>query len=238
MRKFIPFWIFASRNIPLQIVNGIARPSMYRAYESLERNFGLTEEQKQDLPDWMRNRNPLSFPGMPKDAFIMPDLPQLDMQEQIRMMSDPMRLVSQANPVFKLPIELMGDRQLWNAVPFSEKKTPVRGPLDFPAYAIDAILGRGGKNPQTGERYTSSKTAYALPNLLPTLGQLQRLIPELGGKEVYQDRSSSSRASFIGLPYRRVAEGEKFNELTRRQFAIRDYLSELTRRGILRPKEQ
>lgn len=243
-RQFIPFWIFASRNIPLQIINQIARPSVYRMYESVERNYGLSEEEMKDYPMWLRNRSPLRLPGMGADQTLIPDLPQLDMAEQINMMSDPMRLLSQANPLIKLPVELMGNRQLWNSVPFSEKKAPVSGPLDFPAYAIDAILGRSGKSPRTGEYFTSSKTAYALPNLLPPLAQLQRVFPkipftgvQLGGKDSYQSRQGSSFASYVGLPYRRVAPEEKFNELTRRQFAIRDYLSELTRRGQLEPKD-
>jgi hypothetical protein len=237
-RNMIPFWIFASRNIPLQIINQITRPSAYRMYESLQRNYGLTEEEQAGLPSWIRDRGPIQFPGMASNSTLLPDLPQLDMQEQIRMMSDPMRLMSQANPLIKLPIELMGDRQLWNAVPFSDKPSQVRGPLDFPAYAIDALLGRANKNPRTGEYTTSSKTAYALPNLIPTLGQAQRLLPWLGGKSEYQDRASSSIASYFGLPYRRVGQEEQFNEQQRRQFAIRDYLSSLTRSGQLTPKQQ
>lgn len=236
-RKMIPFWIFASRNIPLQITNQIARPSAYRMYESVERNYGLSEEDQAGLPSWLRERGPIQFPGMGANSMLLPDLPQLDMEEQIRMMSDPMRLLSQANPLIKLPIELMGDRQLWNAVPFSDKPSQVRGPLDFPAYAIDALLGRANKNPRTGEYTTSSKTAYALPNLIPTLGQAQRLFPWLGGKSEYQDRASSSIAGYFGLPYRRVGQEEQFNEQQRRQFAIRDYLSGLTRSGQIMPKE-
>jgi hypothetical protein len=237
-RRFIPFWIFASRNIPLQIINQIARPSVYRAYESVQRNYGLSEEDMQNYPEWLRNRGPLRLPGAGPNNVIIPDLPQLDMQEQIGMMSDPLRLLSQANPLVKLPIELAGGRQLWNDIPFSEKKTPVTGPLDYPAYAIDTLFGGAGKSNVTGERFTSSRAAYALPNLLPTLGQFQRLIPQLGGKDSYKSRQGSSAASYVGLPYRRVAPEEQFNELQRRQFAIRDYLSELTRRGAISPNER
>lgn len=240
MKRFIPFWVFASRNIPLQIVNQVARPSVYRMYGSLQRNFGLTEEEMQDYPQWIKDRGPLRIPGFGPDNLFMPDLPQLDMQDQIRMMTDPMRLLSQANPIVKLSLELMGDRQYWSNIPFSEKKVPVRGPLDYPAYIGEMLFpwgGGQGKNPVTGERFTSSKAAYAVPNLIPTLAQLQRLFPGLGGKESYQDRATSSRASYFGLPFRRVSDQEKFNELIRRQFAMGDYLSELARRGFLKPKQ-
>lgn len=235
MLNFIPFWTFASRNVPLQIVNQIARPKMYRMWESVQRNFPA--EDQETMPEWLRQRGPVQLPFMPKGSVLNLDLPQLDMADQIRMFSDPVRLLSQANPLVKLPIELIGGRQLWSGVPFSEKAQPIRGPLDFPAYAAGTIFGDAGKMPSTGQYYTNAKAAYAIPNLLPTLAQLQRLIPELGGKEAYQDRAGSSRAAFFGLPYRQVSQDERFNELQRRQFAIRDYLSRLTRTGYLEPKE-
>jgi hypothetical protein len=242
-RKLIPFWIFASRNIPLQIVNQVARPSLFRMYESAQRNFPATDTE--NFPQWIKGRGPIQLPFMSSGNILMPDLPQLDMQEQIRMMSDPMRLMSQFNPLLKLPIELAGNRQLWNDVPFSEKPSIVRGPLDYPALIAGILSGGAGRMPSTGQYYTSSKAAYAIPNLLPTLATLQRLLPKipgtgitLGGKDSYQDRQSSSAASFIGLPYRHVSQDEQFNELQRRQFAIRDYLSGLTRRGVLKPTNQ
>lgn len=237
MLKFIPFWTFASRNVPLQIVNQIAQPKMYRMWESAQRNFGVSEEEMANYPEWLRQRQPLQLPFMPQGTVLNLDIPHLDMEDQIRMFSDPVRLLSQASPVWKLPVELMGNRQLWSGVPFSNKPSPIRGPLDFPAYAAGVIGGAAGKMPTTGQYYTNSKAAYAVPNLIPTLAQLQRLIPELGGKESYQDRAGSSRAAYFGLPFRRVSQNEQFNELLRRQFAISDYMSGLTRTGQLEKKE-
>lgn len=234
-RKFIPFWIFASRNIPLQMVNQIARPSMYRMYESVQRNFGVEEDE--GIPNWLARRNPIRLPGMGPGEYIDIDLPHIDMRDQINMMTDPIRLASQFNPLVKLPIEMAGNQQLWSGSQFSRKPQEVRGPLDYPAYLAGLLFGDAGVNPQTGQRWTNTKAAYAIPNLVPTLAQFQRLIPELGGKEAYVDRATSSRASYFGLPYRRVSPEEQFNELTRRQFAIRDYLSGRTRRGEITPKQ-
>jgi len=236
MRQWIPFWTFASRNIPLQLVNQVARPSMYRRYEALQRNFGISPEDESAYPQWLLNRNPLQFPGMAPGSVINPDLPFLDMEEQMKMFSDPTRLLSQANPLVKLPIELMGGRQLYQNIPFTEKKSEVQGPLDFPAYLLGLLSGGAGTRPD-GTRYTSSRASYAAPNLLPTLGTLQRIIPQAGGKDIYQDRQGSSVASFFGLPYRKVGAQEQTNELTRRQYLIQNYLSNLTRTGYLQPKE-
>ena len=228
-KQFIPFWIFATRNIPLQISNQIARPSMYRAYESAQRNFPTDEDLV--LPPWLANRNPLGFGG---GSVINPDLPQVDMADQLRMLSDPQRLASQLNPLIKLPIELMGDRQLATDTPFRNKPQEIRGPLDYPAALAGLLFGQTERN-ASGDLVTSSKAAYAIPNLLPTLATLQRLVPQLGGKEAYVDRQSSSWLGTLGVPWRGVSPQEQANTLTSRQFALKDYLSKLTQLGYLQP---
>ena len=231
-RKFIPFWIFASRNIPLQITNQIARPSMYRAYEKLQENYPT--EEGMIMPPWLARRNPIGLGG---NAVLNLDLPQVDMAEQISMFTDPARLLSQFNPLLKLPMELSGGRQYATNTPFKDKPVPLTGPTDIPAWLAGLIRGGSGRT-QDGQFYTSDKAQYAVTNLLPTLGQLQRLLPELGGKEAYKDRATSSRFAYFGLPYRRVSPQEQTNELTRRQFLIRDYLSKRTQQGFLTPTDQ
>ena len=230
-KRVIPFWTFASRNVPLQIVNQIARPGLYRAYDSLERNFEVDENIV--LAPWMQANRPISGPG---GRIIMPDLPFIDMENQLRMFGDPMRLASQLNPALKLPIELMGGRQLGLDIPFSQKPYEVRGPLDYPAALAGGLFGQTQQTAE-GDWVTSSRAGYALPSLLPSLAQLQRLIPQAGGKEAYVERQPYSILSATtGIPLRGVSETEQSNELIRRQFALRDLLSNLTRMGYLEPR--
>lgn len=230
-KTVVPFWTFATRNIPLQLMNQIARPGLYRAYDSLERNF--EPDSSLVLAPWMVANRPISGPG---GRIFMPDLPFIDMENQLRMFADPMRLASQLNPIPRLGIELMGDRQLGLDIPFSEKPYEVRGPLDIPAAIGGALFGQTGTNAE-GQLTTSSKAGYALPALLPTLAQLQRLIPQAGGKETYIERQPYSILSATtGIPLRGVTETEQANELIRRQFALRDLLSNLTRQGYLEPR--
>lgn len=231
-KTVVPFWTFATRNIPLQIMNQIARPGLYRAYDSLERNFA--PEEGLIMPQWMMANRPISGPG---GRVVMPDLPFIDMENQLRQFADPMRLASQLNPAVRLPIELMGNRQLGLDIPFSQKPYDVRGPLDLPAALGGALFGQTGQTAE-GDWTTSSKAGYALPALLPTLAQLQRLVPQAGGKETYVERQPYSILSALtGIPLRGVTETEQANELTRRQFALRDFLSNLTRMGYLEPRD-
>jgi hypothetical protein len=224
-KTFLPFWTFASRNIPLQIMNQIARPSMYRAYESAKTNMPV--EEGLILPAWLAQREPLGFGA---GGVLNFDLPQVDMEDQIRMLSDPLRLLSQFYPQYRLPIELAGSRQLGMDIPFSDKPKEIRGPLDLPAALIGLLTGQNVDT--AGGPAVTSKVDYAVTSAIPTLGVLQRLIPQLGGPEKYEDRQLSSLiGTLTGAPYRQVTEQEQENELLRRQFALRDYLDSLQRRG-------
>lgn len=237
-KMVIPFWTFASRNIPLQLVNQVARPAVYRAYERVREEFPVDENLV--LAPWASSRNPMGLPWDP-NAVLMPDLPQIDMSEQIRMMTDPMRLVSQMNPIIRTPIELAGGRQLGLDIPFSETPQEVRGPTDQLAYLLAKMYPFGGANaevnPTTGNRQMSPKVNYALSSLFPTFGTIQRLIPELGGKEGYTDRVGSSRWNALGVPYRRFSPSEQVKELTRRDFEMKNALSAWTKSGYLTPKK-
>lgn len=226
-KVFVPFWTFASRNIPLQIMNQIARPSMYRAYESAKRNMPVDEGMI--LPSWLAEREPLGFGA---GGVLNPDLPQVDMMSQIRQLSDPLRLLSQLYPQYRLPIELAGNRQLSLDIPFSDKPSAIEGPFDLPALLAGLLTGQTVDT--AGGPAVSSKTSYAVTSALPTLGLLQRLLPQGGGEDKYKDRQLSSVISTLtGAPYRQVTQKEQENELLRRQFALRDLLDSLQNRGYV-----
>ena len=223
-KVFIPFWTFASKNIPLQIVNQISRPSVYRAYESLKRQSPVDESII--LPQWLEARDPL---GAGTGGVLNPDLPQVDMADQLRQFADPLRLVSQMYPQYRLPIELLGDRKLSTAIPFSDKPQAVRGVTDLPSLLLSALTGQ---TVDTADGLAmTSKGAYVLPQAIPFLGTLQRLLPQLGGDARLSERQASSWAGVLGLPYRQVSETEQERTLTGREIALQNFLRDLQRRG-------
>jgi hypothetical protein len=225
-KVFIPFWTFASKNIPLQIVNQITRPSVYRAYESLQRQ--MPPEEDMILPEWLARRNPLGL-GAGSSGVLNPDLPQIDMADQLRQFADPLRLVSQMYPQYRLPIELLGDRKLSTGIPFSDKPQAVRGVTDLPSLLLSALTGQ---TVDTADGLAmTSKGAYVLPQAIPFLGTLQRLIPQLGGDPKALERQGSSIASALGLPYREVSDADQERALTGREIALQNFLKDLQRRG-------
>jgi hypothetical protein len=225
-KVFLPFWTFASRNIPLQITNQIMRPSVYRAYEGVQRSY--PPDENLIMPEWLARREPLGFG---RTGVLNPDLPQIDMADQIRQFSDPLRLLGQFYPQYRLIPELAGNRMYSTGVPFSNKLQPIRGPLDYPS----ALLGMlTGQTVQTAEGPAlTAKGAYVLPNVLPTLGTLQRLLPQLGGQEKYVERQGSSIAGSLGIPYREVTPEEQERTLTGREIELQNLLRELQKRGYV-----
>lgn len=225
-KVFIPFWTFASKNIPLQIANQVSRPSTYRAYEALKRQMPV--DQNMILPDWLAARGPL---GAGAGGVLNPDLPQVDMADQLRQFADPLRLASQMYPQYRLPIELLGSRKLSTGIPFSDKPQPVRGITDLPSLLLSALTGQ---TVQTADGLAmTSKGAYALPQAIPFLSTLQRLIPQLGGDPKAMERQGSSIASALGIPYREVSKADQERTLTGREIALQNFLKDLQRRGYM-----
>ena len=225
-KLFVPFWTFASKNIGLQFANQLARPSMYLSYEKLKDSMPVDENLI--LPEWLARREPL---GLTSGTVLNLDLPQVDMADQIRNFSDPLRLLGQMYPQYRLIPELAGNRMYNTGIPFSQKLQPVRGPLDYPSALLGMLTGQT-VDTADGKALTA-KGAYVLPQALPLLGTLQRLLPNFGGQSKYQDRQGSSWAGWAGVPVRGVTAEEQENTLVGREIALQNLIKDLQRRGYI-----
>ena len=225
-KLFVPFWTFASKNIGLQFANQFSRPSMYLGYEKLKDSMPVDENLI--LPEWLARREPL---GLTSGVVLNPDLPQVDMADQLRNFSDPLRLLGQAYPQYRLIPELAGNRMFNTGIPFSQKLQPVRGPADYPSALLGMLTGQTVDTPE-GKALTA-KGAYVLPQAIPLLGTLQRLLPSLGGQAKYAERQGSSWAGFLGAPIRGVSAEEQERTLTGREIALQKLIDDLQRRGYV-----
>jgi len=62
LKQIIPFWMWMSRNIPLQMENMWTNPRAYSYYESFRRNFEDKEGTSPYLPDWMKRSGAFKLP--------------------------------------------------------------------------------------------------------------------------------------------------------------------------------
>jgi hypothetical protein len=233
-KKIVPFWIWSTRNIPLQIANQWSRPSVYATHDKLKQRMPV--EAGIFVPQWMQDMNALGISG---EWVATPDLPFNRLSAQAAAFADPQKLLGQISPIAKVPAELIADKQFSTDIPFTEKYQEAKGVDAAIAWLAD-ILGAEsvGKRDKDGKLLISSKAQYVPNALIPTLAQAQRLTGgALGGKSTYNERQLSSLLNYIGVPVRRIGPDQQRAEAINRQFTMKDWAKVLEERGEIEPKD-
>lgn len=189
-KLMIPFYIFMSRNIPLQITQMLTRPSAYVQYAKFVENFSDTQPFD-IIPEWIQRKGgfvigrdvggPMGiFQG--NDLTLQPDLPFTNMIEDVSKYTNPRSALSDVTPFVRVPIEagLMGE---------------------------SAFLGQELSTPE-------QILTYAAKEFFPPIGTTQR-VGGLGDR--YENRQASSIANFLGIPIREITPEAVQAELRRRQ---------------------
>jgi len=228
MRQIIPFWMWTSRNLPLQVQNIWMNPKPYQIYGSIKRN--LTEDkEEQPVPQWMEEVGAFRLP-FGKDLYAVPDFGFNRVNQQVQELRDPARFMANLNPLIRLPIELSGGRQLYSNREFSPTPIEVEGGLSTALQPLLEALGYGETGPD-GKKYVSDKAYYALRNLAPFLGTAERLVPSI---PTYQQRGTTNQwLGFTGVPVRQNTAAMQEGELKRRKQLLQEFLSKQRAIGVI-----
>ena len=220
MRQIVPFWMWTSRNLPMQISNMWINPKAYTMYNTIKRNF-RNDEEGDVVPKWMQEIGAFKLP-FGKDLYATPDFGFNRVGQQLSELKDPQRLLANVNPLLRVPVELMGGRQLYSNRPFSANPVKVENGAGAILQPFLQAIGQGATGPQ-GDKFVNDKAYYALRNLIPFAGTAERLTPSI---DTYQQRGYvNPLLGFLGVPGRQVKEQEKQSELIRRQKAIEALVS-------------
>jgi hypothetical protein len=220
MRQIVPFWMWTSRNLPMQISNMWVNPKAYTMYNTIKRNF-RNDEEGDVVPKWMQEIGAFKLP-FGKDLYATPDFGFNRVGQQLSELNDPQRLLANVNPLLRVPVELMGGRQLYSNRPFSANPVKVENGAGAILQPFLQAVGQGATGPQ-GDKFVNDKAYYALRNLIPFAGTAERLTPSI---DTYQQRGYiNPLLGFLGVPGRQVKEQEKQSELIRRQKAIEALVS-------------
>jgi len=112
-KQFIPFWIWSSRNLPLQLENMWLNPKPYALYNTFKRNIRDKEsEQRSPLPAFLQEVEAFKLPGI--DAYAAPDLNFTRIQQQLSQLANPKKFGTNLNPLFRIPIEQTIKQNLYN----------------------------------------------------------------------------------------------------------------------------
>lgn len=123
-----------------------------------------------------------------KGTFLTPDLPFMSAQETIDLAQDPRKALSMINPGLRVPMELAGGRQFFTGREFGD---------------------------QPGQQ---SGTSYAVQNLLPMLGQLDRIT------KTGPTSDNLGFARYLGVPVRGQTDAGRDNEFQRRMYELSNYV--------------
>jgi hypothetical protein len=232
MKKVVPFWLWTSRNIPLQVSQMVTRPKAYIQYERIKREFPVNSELM--VPSWIQKAGPL---GAGLNAVITPDLPMVRLAQNLKDISTPSGLIGMANPLLRVPAELWLGKQVALDIPFGDKRT-ANGVESAVAKLLYNLSGTqwADIDPESGKMMIDPKATYIIEQALPTLAQAFRLSGgKLGGKESLEERWLGNVLNWFGVPYRQIGEQQQRGEAIRRKFNLQDLEKEL--KGVIKSRQ-
>ena len=238
-KQLIPFWIWTSRNVPLQIVNQWANPAAYSVTDRLQKISPVGNDII--MPSWISDWNPLALGGPNGEGgqwVVTPDLPITRLEQQLKQIATPKGLIGQLTPILKVPTEFVAGKQLGIDVgPFQELKQTTEGAQGLDKYLLAPIAkAMGGdawvKTNEKNETTLDPRVAYLFQNAAPSLAQLNRVTGgQTGGKSSYGERQLGNIANWFGIPVRYVGPQQQESEAMGRQFEVAALFQDLVNSG-------
>ena len=166
-KAVFPFWMFMSRNLPLQVQQMLAKPRLYQVYSNFARNMN-DENVKQQL--WQEERSGIGLVpasmlfGKRQGLVLVPDFQHISMMEDIKK-ANPMefpRILSNSNPMYRVPLELAMDRKFFNDQPFY----PNENKLEYAALQTLPPVAQAARLSATTSKYEDRSKLQSLLNYL------------------------------------------------------------------------
>lgn len=197
MRRIIPFWTFTSRNIPLQVQQMWLKPRTYVMYEHLKQNFNVDPEGRAYMPDYLKGQGSFRIAG---GLVAAPDIGSNQLEQQIANFATPTKLLSQVNPIFKVPAQLATNQDFYYGNKYKANDFQSPGWDTTGANQLLQLLGVGESTPAGPA--IERKYLDAVRDLNPITGQLNRLMTTTADRE---GKGWQSLLNFIGVPLKMVS---------------------------------
>lgn len=128
MKQVIPFWSFYSRNLPLQAEMWARYPArLNRLYFNGVRNFSEQGEELEPRPKFFNEMGLVQTGWRNSEGdrlHVGLDLPFLRLQQDVaQAFPEPYRVLNDAYPWFKLPIEQLSNKSLFYDAPWRDSTT-------------------------------------------------------------------------------------------------------------------
>jgi hypothetical protein len=201
----MPFWVWMSRNLPLQVITRWTNPKPYLMWDKFSKNMQDENADNEVVPGYLRDLGAISLGG---GNFLSVDLPFSRVDEQIQGFANPKSFIGNINPGIKAPIEWLTDTDTFRDRKFPDTYRKVDGVM-LPFLPLLQAIGQVEYD-SNGNPVTTEKAYSTLMNLIPPLGRAERLAPSDGGF------STQAVRSLFGVPFTTVSEGSREAELYKR----------------------
>ena len=201
-KRYIPFWTFMSRNLPLQIEQMWLRPQMYLKYQSLVRN--LSEAGDPFTPEyWLAQGAFTTDPNAAETEspwYLAPDLPHLRVAEPFEAIARGdigKAVLSDVNPLFLAPAEAFAfNRKAYTGAPVEENYQEPSAAMKA-LMPLFALLGGTETGGTSGQRLLDDRYAHVARSINPALDFVERLTDQRGTRAGRQDETMLRT---MGLP--------------------------------------
>ena len=205
-RRFIPFWTFMSRNLPLQLEQMFTNPRMYLQYQNLVRNFGQPLDPY--TPDYWISAGAFTVDQHAEDReapwYIAPDLPHLQVTEPLDAMAQGrvgQSVAVRHQPVDHGPVGGRGDRpKVFSGANLEgyEETSPIESvrPVVQPVRCDPETAG-------SGQTVVDKRAAHVARSLLPPWEFAERLLDPTGKRA---GRTDETIYRALGVPVRQLTD--------------------------------
>jgi hypothetical protein len=222
-RRYIPFWTFMSRNLPLQLEQMWLRPQMYLRYQSLVRNFSEVPDPLTPNYWLMQGAFTMDEDAENSDSpwYIAPDLPHLRVAEPFEAMASGdwgKALLSDLNPLGMAPIEAFAfNKKVYTGAPIEGKYIEPSNVMK-PLLPFLALLG-GTAQAASGQTVVDDRYAHVARSVLPPLELLERLTTDEGTRA---GRQGETWARTFGAPVLKLTDPLREATARSQRFEQRD----------------
>lgn len=244
LKQIVPFWMWISRNVPLQMENMWTFPKAYQQYANFRRNTEDEDGTSMFIPDFLKETGAFKLPetgtiripgtkylpgrgdtdigiGIGPDTYIRPQLgfPGAGETSPIQeLVESPEKLLSRTTPLINAPLQAIANKQFFNNSPIAK---------------------------EAAEKPTQDRLVFVLRQLGAPLSPIKRLADTtpLRRNKLWQSitgatsdeadpraQEVNSLLSFIGLPLFKLSAKQEQNEIWRRFFMLLDEIEKVEKK--------
>ena len=217
LKQIVPFWIWTTRNMPLQIENMWLNPRAYTVYDKFKNNLEDKEGTSPFVPNYLKEAGAFKLP-FGENLYARPDLgfPGAGTPSPLQLLTEGkgIEILASITPAARIPLEIIRR----NTESEESKNIQEYGrmffgnrPIPKDISPVEYIIAQGVPGLSTVGRLLNA-----------TIGTKSKQAQELlGSKEV---RELNATLSFIGLPGFELLDSTQKSEVWRRYFALKDYI--------------